>query len=67
VTIDHMHTCATGVTDLRDHAVRLMKRCECYCMRGRCDGQSKGSKAIDLIIFFPPIFCVGFFWPDLMV
>src|SRR5262245_30914897 len=41
-TIDHVHTRATRFTDLRDHA-RRMKRCECYCMGGRCDGQSKCS------------------------
>src|SRR5262249_13910581 len=32
MAIDHVHARATGVTDLRDHALRLMKRCKGYCM-----------------------------------
>jgi hypothetical protein len=36
-------TRAASVSDLRGHAVRLMKRREGYCMRRRCDGQGEGS------------------------
>ncbi len=36
-----LHPRATGVTDLRDHAVRLMKRRRRHCLGGGWDGQSK--------------------------
>ena len=36
-----LHPRATGVTDLRDHAVWLMKRRRRHCLGGGCDGQSK--------------------------
>ena len=40
------------VMDLRDHAVRLMKRRGRHCLRRCCNGQgSKAAKAINLIIF----------------
>src|SRR6476620_8218241 len=36
-----LHPRATGLTDLRDQAVRLMKRRRRYCLGGGCDGQRK--------------------------
>jgi hypothetical protein len=36
-----LHPRATCLTDLRDHAVRLMKRCGRHCLGGGCDGQRK--------------------------
>ena len=36
-----LHPRATCLTDLRDHAVRLMKRHGRHCLSGGCDGQSK--------------------------
>jgi hypothetical protein len=38
-----LHTRATCLTDLRDHAVHLMKRRERHCLGGGCDGQSKSN------------------------
>jgi hypothetical protein len=40
-TIDVVHTRAACVADLRDHAVRLMKRRGRHSLGGGCDGQSK--------------------------
>ena len=37
-TIDVVHTRAACVPDLRDHAVRLMKRRGRHCLGGGCDG-----------------------------
>ena len=36
-----LHPSAAVLTDLRDHAVRLMKRRGRHCLGGGCDGQSK--------------------------
>ena len=36
-----VHPRATCLADLRDHAVRLMKRRGRHCLGGGCDGQSK--------------------------
>src|SRR6476646_12055496 len=36
-----LHSRATCLPDLRDHAVRLMKRRGRHCLGGGCDGQSK--------------------------
>src|SRR5262245_19231523 len=38
MTIDHVHARTAGMTDLCDHAVRLMKWHECCCIRRGCDG-----------------------------
>ena len=38
-----LHPRATCLTDLRDHAVRLMKRRGRHCLGGGCDGQSKSN------------------------
>ena len=46
------HSRATCLTDLRDHAVRLMKRRGRHCLGRRCDGQGKCRTAINLIIVF---------------
>jgi hypothetical protein len=47
-----VHTRAAGVTDLGDHDVRLMKRRECHCLRGRCDEGNRHKPDHD----FSPIF-----------
>jgi hypothetical protein len=41
LTIDHVHTGTACFADLRDHAIRLMKRRGRHCLGGGCDGQSK--------------------------
>jgi hypothetical protein len=42
-TIDHVHTRATCFTDLRDHAVRLLRRHGRHGLRRCCDGHGKNN------------------------
>jgi hypothetical protein len=42
-TINSGSTRAAGGSDLRDHAVRLMKRRERHSLRRCCEGQPKGN------------------------
>jgi chemotaxis signal transduction protein len=51
-TIDHVHTCATGVTDLRDRVVWLMKWRNWQGLYRRRESQGKDNTAINLIICF---------------
>jgi hypothetical protein len=39
--VDHVHTRAACLADLRHHVVRLMKWRERHGLRRRCDGQGK--------------------------
>ena len=58
-TIDHVHTRATCFTDLRDHAVRLMRRHGRHGLR-RCATATAKTTAINLIIGFLSWLGVGF-------
>ena len=49
-----VHTHAAGVTDLRDHAIRLMQRRECYACADVAMATAKAAAAITLIIVFSP-------------
>ena len=44
----HPFSYLTGAAcaDLRDHAVRLMKRCGRHCLRRCCGGQGNGSNSV---------------------
>ena len=46
---------AASEANLRDHGVRLSKRGRRYCLRRRCEGYGKASRAIDLIIFLSSV------------
>jgi hypothetical protein len=51
-TVDHVHTGAACFADLRDHAVRLLKRGDWCCLCDVAKARAKAT-AINLIIVLP--------------